>query len=173
MVRFALAFLVAASLTAEQFHYIMPREGVRAEKMVVNKIGSAKKEIVIAMYSFTNATIAKSLKDAAGRGVVITLVADDRQNSSDTHSKVGELAKIQNITVLLAKGDRAKNGDYNGIMHLKVAVIDGKHSIYGSANWSASAFNINHEILFFDDNAALAQELREELQPLISSATEY
>ncbi|MDR2152109.1 MAG: phospholipase D-like domain-containing protein, partial [Helicobacteraceae bacterium] len=163
---FALALSLSA-LFADRYFFVSPKEGARAEAAIVTQIGKAKNEIIIAMYSFTNGAIADALKAAAKRGAKITLVVDEknlRGNLKD--SRAGELAKLRNITVMIAKGEKAKNGSYYGIMHLKVGLIDEKISIYGSANWTNSAFNVNHEILFIDDDPAIAKELKGYLEAI-------
>lgn len=152
----------------------MPKEGAKAEAAIIREIGRAKSAIVLTMYSFTNGNIAKALKDAAKRGVKIVIVVDEKTElSGQKNARAGEMAKIKGVVVRLARGDRAKSGEYYGIMHLKVAIIDERLSIYGSANWTASAFNINHEIVFIDDSEKLARELLKSLEPLIKSSREF
>ena len=50
------------------------------------------------------------------------------------------LAKYKNIKTYRLKGLLSKNKKYSGIMHIKMAVIDKKIVIFGSANWTYSAF---------------------------------
>jgi phosphatidylserine/phosphatidylglycerophosphate/cardiolipin synthase-like enzyme len=171
---FFVFFLLLNVSFADRYFFVSPKEGARAEAAIVAQIGKAKSEIRIAMYSFTNGSIANALKAAAKRGVKITLVVDEktlRGNLKD--SRAGELAKLRNITVMIARGDKAKSGNYFGIMHMKVGIIDEKISIYGSANWTNAAFNINHEILFIDDDPKLAKELRNALAPIFNGAKDY
>jgi phosphatidylserine/phosphatidylglycerophosphate/cardiolipin synthase-like enzyme len=173
--RLVFVLLTALSaLFADRYFFVSPKEGARAEAAIVSQIGKAKEEIVIAMYSFTNGSIASALKSAAKRGARVTIVVDEknlRGNLKD--SRAGELAKLRNIEVKIARGDKAKNGDYYGIMHMKVGVIDETISIYGSANWTNSAFNINHELLFIDDDPKIAKELKGYLETIIKNAKPY
>ncbi|MDR1451578.1 MAG: phospholipase D-like domain-containing protein [Helicobacteraceae bacterium] len=165
---------LSSAFFADRYFYVSPKEGARAEAAIVAQIGKAKNEIRIAMYSFTNGSIADALKAAAKRGVLVTIVVDEknlRGNLKD--SKAGEIAKLRNIDVKIARGDTAKRGDYYGIMHMKVAVIDEKVSVYGSANWTNSAFNINHEIIFIDNDPKLAKEIKKYLAPIIDNAKSY
>ncbi|MDR0664594.1 MAG: phospholipase D-like domain-containing protein [Helicobacteraceae bacterium] len=166
--------LVLSALIADRYFYVAPKEGARAEAAIVSQIGKAENEIIIAMYSFTNGSIANALKAAAKRGVAVTIVIDEknlRGNLKD--SKAGELAKLRNVEVKIASGNKAKNGDYYGIMHLKVGVLDEKISVYGSANWTNSAFNVNHEIIFIDDDPKLAKEIKGYLEPIVKNAKAY
>ncbi|MDR0747219.1 MAG: phospholipase D-like domain-containing protein [Helicobacteraceae bacterium] len=167
-------FLSFSIMSADRIFYVMPKEGSRAEAAVIREIEGAKETITIAMYSFTNNNIAKALKDAAKRGVSIRIVVDDKSVKSDPkNSKAGVLAKIRGIAVYRITGNKAKNGNYNGIMHLKVGVIDAKTSIYGSANWTASAFNINYEILFIEHDQTSAKELLKVMEPIFARAETF
>ncbi|GHS86413.1 hypothetical protein FACS189487_00620 [Campylobacterota bacterium] len=174
MVRFWLILALALPIFADRYYFTMPKEGDRAEAQLVREFGKAKTEIKAAIYSFTNGTITKALKDAAARGVKVYIVVDEKNlRGNMEHSKAGELAKLQNIKVRIAKGNKAKNGDYYGIMHHKIASIDRKVSIYGSANWTASAFNINHELLFIDDDPKMAQEIDTIVMEIFDRSADY
>ena len=52
----------------------------------------------------------------------------------------------------------SKNKKYSGIMHIKMAVIDKKIVIFGSANWTYSAFSKNYETLFVSKDYAMAKK---------------
>jgi phosphatidylserine/phosphatidylglycerophosphate/cardiolipin synthase-like enzyme len=170
----AIFFLTLAPLLADRYFYVTPKEGARAEAAIEKEIDKAKREILITMYSFTNNNLSAALKRAAKRGVKITVVVDEKNMLSNLQdSKAGELAKLKNIVVKTARGDQAKNGNYYGIMHLKVAVIDEKISVYGSANWTNSAFNVNHEIVFIDDDEKLAKEIKGYLEAIVLVAKNY
>ncbi|MDR2033993.1 MAG: phospholipase D-like domain-containing protein [Helicobacteraceae bacterium] len=170
----AIFFLTFAPLLADRYFYVTPKEGARAEAAIVKTIDKAEREIIITMYSFTNNNLSAALKRAAKRGVKITIVVDEKNMLGNLRdSKAGELAKIKNILVKTARGDLAKSGKYYGIMHLKVAVIDEALSVYGSANWTNSAFNVNHEIVFIDDDEKLAKEIRGYLKAIVSEAENY
>jgi phosphatidylserine/phosphatidylglycerophosphate/cardiolipin synthase-like enzyme len=171
---FLLFSLCVLSAFADRYYYVLPSQGARAEAAIAAQIGKAKNEITIAMYSFTNANLANALKQAAKNGVKITLVVDEKNLRGNLRdSKAGELAKLKNVVVKIAKGEQAKSAEYYGIMHLKIATIDEKVSIYGSANWTASAFNVNNEILFIDDDAKLAKELKGFIDSIAKNAKNY
>ena len=71
---------------------------------------------------------------------------------------LGYLAKYKNITIYKLKGKRSKNRKYYGIMHLKVALFDHNRIIFGSANWSRSAFGKNYELLYFSKDYKIAKK---------------
>lgn len=174
MIRILTSVLFAFSLLLGRSFYLMPDDGERAEAAVARTLSAAKDEMIIALYTFTNNTLAKEVAKAAGRGVRVTLIVDDKNlRGNPKESKAKELAKLRNVTVLLARGKRSGNGEYDGLMHLKTAVIDRKMVVHGSANWSHSAFNINHELLFIEEDPVLAQQLLKQMQPLIAASKPY
>lgn len=143
------AGILAHPLSADSL-YFMPYDAKSAVNALVREIKNAKSEVKIAIYSFTNREIAKAIRDSAKRGVRFRIVFDYRQNNDDSFSQMGYLAKLKNIEVCTLKG--RNNGKYNGIMHNKIAVIDGKVAIFGSANWSKSAFEVNYETMIVSQN---------------------
>lgn len=175
MIRLFLIVLILCSHLVAKLFYLMPEEGARAEQAIEQSIQSARSEIVLTLYTFTNKRLYKALKAAAARDVKILLIVDGKNLKSNLHyAKAPQLAKLKNVTVRVASGEKAENGRYHGLMHLKVAVIDQKTVIHGSANWSHSAFSLNHELLFIEENNPhLAKALLAALEPLIKGAKPY
>jgi phosphatidylserine/phosphatidylglycerophosphate/cardiolipin synthase-like enzyme len=138
-------------LNAKDVIYLMPQDGNKAQKEVAYLISHAHQNIDIAMYSFTNKVFLKALKKAARKGVKIRIVADKGSNSNQKHySIVPQLAKLRNIEVHLLSG---KTGKYsNGLMHIKLLIVDNKIVAFGSANYTYSAFHNNYELLYINDD---------------------
>ncbi len=149
--------------------YMLPFEKKEASKKVVTLIKGAKKRIDIAMYSFTNKEFADALRDASDRGVEVRIVLDEKTNANE-YSMGGYLAKYKNITLYTLEGVRASSGKYNGKMHTKMALIDGCYILFGSANWSLSAFDSNYETLFVSDEESLVQKGAEAFGKYLESA---
>lgn len=170
--RFLLIICFALFLQASSI-FFLPHEAKEAQRNLLFAIDTAKRSINIAMYSFTNHTIAKHLKNAAKRGVKITILFDAKQNKNEPYSQIGYLAKYKNIDVYTIKGVRSKKKDYTGIMHIKMAVIDHSRLIFGSANWTKSAFRYNYEVLYFTKDYALAKKCEKELARLLRKAQKY
>lgn len=137
--------------------YFMPYDATNAVNALISEIKSAKKEVKIAIYSFTNREIAKAIRDAAKRGVRFKIAFDYKQNINDTYSQIGYLAKLKNIEVCTLQGKN--NGKYNGIMHNKIALIDDKSVAFGSANWSKSAFEVNYEMMIISQNKSYISQI--------------
>lgn len=153
--------------------FMMPKEQKAALQSLITSFEHAQENIDIAIYSFTNREIAKALRDAASRGVKITAIYDESSNEpKNKNSTIGYLAKLKNIDVCTLKGNKAKNGKYFGIMHMKVAIIDHSTLFIGSANWSKNAFENNYETLLrttqkplVDKSNAYLQEMRKDCVP--------
>lgn len=131
-------------------------------ELVVKTIHEAKRQILVAAYAFTSKPIAQALLEASRRGVVVQLVADEKQNGR-SYSAVTFLAN-QHVDVRL-------NGNY-AIHHNKFMVIDGDTVETGSFNFSAAAASKNAEnVLVIHNAAALAQVYAQEWQRLWDEAT--
>ncbi|RDU55855.1 nuclease NucT [Helicobacter sp. MIT 00-7814] len=140
---------IASTQNNEQL-FFMPFEQKQALNALLSSFKSAKQSIQVSIYSFTNKEIAKALKDAAARGVKVAIIYDKDSNAKNKTSTIGYLAKYKNISVCLLEGLDA--GKYKGIMHQKMAIVDSRLLVLGSANWSKSAFEYNYETLLFSDN---------------------
>ena len=153
--------------------YFLPFEASKAKTQLLRWIDQASYSIDIAMYSFTNRQIAKHLKNAAKRGVQIRLLVDYDQNSKDRYAQIGYLAKYKHINVYTIRGISAKHGNYYGKMHIKLAIIDSKRLIFGSANWSNSAFRRNYELIYFLEEYTKAKKAKRYFERMVRKAQEY
>lgn len=139
--------------------YFMPYDAKNAVNALVREIKDAKNEVKIAIYNFTNREIAKAIRDSAKRGVRFKIIFDYKSNINVSYSQIGYLAKLQNVEVCTLKGKN--NGKYNGIMHNKIALIDDKSVVFGSANWSKSAFEVNYEMMIISQNESYISQIGE------------
>jgi len=100
---------------------------------IARLILSANSSVHAIIYSFTNTGLANALVDAKGRGVELKVLMDGSEASG---SNVGVEA------VLDRSGVPLKNySPPNGIVHDKVAIIDGSIVVTGSYNWSYRPLN--------------------------------
>ncbi|PAF51435.1 hypothetical protein BKH43_01995 [Helicobacter sp. 13S00401-1] len=135
--------------------YMLPYQNKEALKELVQSIDYAKKDIKVAIYSFTYRPLINALKKASARGVKVHIIFDsgnlnDRGHPKD-YSALGDLAKYRNIDVCTLKGLKDRKHNYYGIMHQKLIIIDDKLLALGSANWSKNAFELSYETLLFTD----------------------
>jgi len=151
---------LSSNLVANNNFYLLPQDADKALKAIFKNIDNSKKSIKISIYNFTHKKIAKRLASAAKRGVKVEIIFDERSaNEQKKRSMLYFLAKYKNITVYKLKGKIAKSKKYYGIMHLKTAIFDHKKILFGSANWSYSAFSNNYELLYITKDYAMAKKL--------------
>ncbi|WP_235853169.1 phospholipase D-like domain-containing protein [Helicobacter labacensis] len=144
--------------------YFLPQQNKDAKAAILNAIENAKSTIDIAMYSFTNKDIAKALRQASKRGVVVHLILDYSQNAQNEESVMNSLAKLYRVKVCLLSGLKARaynryhNPNYLGLMHHKIMIIDKNLFFTGSLNYSANSFSNSYEnLLIIDDPGVLTQ----------------
>lgn len=160
-------FLLADSI------YFMPYQANEAIKHLVKELRNAKNDVQIAIYSFTNREISKAIRDSAKKGVQYKIIFDYKSNINYHHSAIGYLAKLKNVETCTLKGKTSSNGKYYGIMHNKLAIIDNKTIIFGSANWSKSAFEINYEMLIISHNKDYINQTKKYFNRMFSECTIY
>jgi mitochondrial cardiolipin hydrolase len=127
---------------------------------IIREITRAEKEILVAVYAFTNDEIAWALVKASQRGVKVQVVVDQEFDATNDGSKKKFLEQ-QRIPIRRLSGLDKGNGA--GLMHQKFAVIDRRVVLTGSYNWTVAAENSNDEnLLLFRDAGPLAEEYRKE-----------
>ena len=117
--------------------YFLPNDADIAKKDIVNLLENADNTIDIAMYNFTYKKFNKAIKKAVKNGVDVTLIYNKTKLKFDK--------KIE-----LIKTKRKQ--------HIKLAIIDGKYAIYGSANWKKESFGENYEIINITDDISRVKE---------------
>lgn len=128
---------------------------------ILREIDTAKKELLVAVYAFTNDELASALVQAKKRGVAVQVVVDREFDRANENSK-GKFLEAQKIPLRRVSGAKSKNQEKDaGLMHQKFAVIDRRIVFTGSYNWTRSADNLNDEnLLLFRDAGQLAEEYR-------------
>ncbi|MBU1867787.1 MAG: DUF1669 domain-containing protein [Candidatus Margulisbacteria bacterium] len=147
----------AAALTADSIQVSFSPNGGTRDR-IISRINLAKKNIKIAIFSFTSGEIAWALESARKRGVDVRIVADLSQ-SKGKHSEIDYLQK-KGIKVKIIKG-RGR-----GIMHNKFAVFDEREVITGSYNWTDNAEKNNYENAIFLKGEEIARAFSREFDLL-------
>ncbi len=155
-------FAASPALAVPSFQQAFsPRHG--ATELIIKTIGSAKKSIRVAAYSFTSAPIAKALLEAHKKGIDIQVVLDKSQRTAKYSSYT--FFKNQEIPVRI-------NSEY-AIMHNKFMIIDGSTLQLGSFNYSKAAEEKNAEnVLVISDAGILAQKYTDQWQKLWNESVE-
>lgn len=129
-------------------------------KEIIQLAKDADKFVYFAVYTFTRADIKDALLAAKYRGLDVRGITDrDQYKSLESQKKI--------IDELVKAGIPVAIQDHAGIMHLKVIVTD-KGYASGSYNWTASATNINDEVLEVGRDKDLRSGLQNILEKLFA-----
>jgi phosphatidylserine/phosphatidylglycerophosphate/cardiolipin synthase-like enzyme len=115
----------------------LPDDSQKAQEHILDLINNANKNIKVAIYSFTYKKFAKALKKASKKGVDVTVIYF--KTKKDFFEKLNFHKRIK-----LIKSKRK--------LHIKLAIIDDKYLIFGSANWKKESFGQNYEIVNIIDD---------------------
>jgi phosphatidylserine/phosphatidylglycerophosphate/cardiolipin synthase-like enzyme len=143
--------------------------GDRIDNLIIATIASAKHEVLVNAYSFTQRRIAGALVAARKRGVAVQVIADSQQAA----------ALPQNVLAELAKGGVAVWLDANyQAAHNKVVIVDadtaGATTITGSYIFTVAAQWHNAEnVLILRDNRDVARAYRDNWLRLKAHATPW
>lgn len=118
--------------------YFLPERNSLALYRILSILDSAKKEIQVALFTFTHPKIQLALSRARKRGVTVTVVIDQFLAKGCCKKTVNQL-KQSNCIVHTSNSYK--------LMHHKWARIDKNIFITGSANWTKSAFEKNRDYL--------------------------
>ena len=102
------------------------------------------------MFFLTHKQISKSLVNASTRGVKIRIILD-ATGATNAYSK---------HRYLRDHGIPVKVENWGGKMHMKAAVIDQRHLVFGSMNWTAAGESKN------DENMIIAKDAPRQAQTL-------
>jgi len=138
--------------------YFSPKDN--CSKHVRDLIDSAKKDIYLEIYTFTDKSIAESLISAKKRGISIKVLFDKSQSAIP--SSLDEYISSKGIEIKYDKGA--------GIMHNKVLIIDRETVSTGSFNFTQSADKRNNENLLFIRDSKIAAKYLSEFESLWNHA---
>ena len=121
------------------------------ENRIVSALNSANTSIQVAMFTFTNATIAQALIAAKNRGVAVEVLLDGTADGSQFSQR----------DPLCTAGVTVRVETWTSKLHDKYAVVDANTSsdpliLTGSTNWTGNAVDANDENLLIVHDAGLA-----------------
>ena len=145
-----------------------PNEG--SEHLVVKVIDSARSELDLLSYSFTSVPVVQALVRARHRGVVVRLVADEKDNVSADRSGKARAA----LGALVNAGADVRTIHVYPIHHDKVIIVDHQTVELGSFNYSDAAAHKNSEnVLVNWGNPKLADVYLKHFQRNYAQAAVY
>ena len=116
---------------------------------IIPFIANAKKTLDIGMFVLTHSEVIDAIRAAAIRGVKVRIIGDALFSNRET-SPVDSLREA---------GVEIRVENWGGKMHMKSAVADGKRTVIGSMNWTASGETDNDENTLVIDNKSLATQM--------------
>lgn len=137
--------------------------GGNCAQQLIALIGTANSSIHIMIYEFSNTAIAQALVQAKERGVDVKVIMDGSEATTDN---------VAVLPILNQSGIPLKiYTPLNGILHDKIAIIDGEVVVTGSYNWSYSADDFNDENLLVLRSTSLAAQYEADFQTLWNSTS--
>ncbi|MBJ7594413.1 MAG: hypothetical protein JF886_06035 [Candidatus Dormibacteraeota bacterium] len=110
--------------------------GAEILPMVLGAIDGARRSLDVAMYTLTDAQVVAAMEGALARGVAVRVLLDPAQRASDPSAAS---LRAHGVAVRLYRSAGEK-------LHAKAAIVDGSTVVMGSANWTVSGFEHNHEL---------------------------
>lgn len=124
--------------------YFLPEDDV--ENRLLDLVGSAQESVDFLAYSLTLDYLARTLIELETNGVSVRGVMDADQAASNQGGEYEKLVKA---------GLDVRLDPFDGLMHHKVIIIDGKTVVFGSANFTRSGLFSNDEnLIILKDPAA-------------------
>jgi cardiolipin synthase len=117
--------LVAATLPGAE---ILP--------MVLGVVDGARRTLDVAMYTLTDAAVVAAMESAQARGVALRVLLDPSERPSDPSAAS---LRAHGVAVRLYRSSGEK-------LHAKATIADATTVLLGSANWTVSGFEHNHEL---------------------------
>lgn len=151
-------FLTEKSTEAESVELEWGFTGQHPEKLLIEAIDSAQETLDVAIYSLTLPEIVNSLKQAKKRGVEVRIIVDESQSQNK--------AMNQALKILGGAGIKMKVNRHDGLMHLKMIIVDNRIASTGSFNFSKAATTRNDEIVVLIRSEEVAQSFAENFQEM-------
>ena len=142
---FIITILLVANIFALENLYFLPKDGKKVMQDMETHIKNAKESIDIAMYNISYRKLVNLLNEASQRGVKVKIFYFKKK--ADFSENV-EAIKIKDK------------------LHTKIAIIDKKIVIFGSANWTEDSFKENYEVFYISDKEELAKQFNQFFESL-------
>lgn len=154
-----------ASAGSGDISVYFPRAGQDAEGQLISQLSASQKTLDVAIYEFTDTKIADAIAAAKKRGVTVRLISD-RECSS-------EAAPKKALGIVKAAGIPIKINSHQGIMHLKVSIIDDSITTTGSFNYTKSAQSENDENLVVINNTQISQQYESQFDRMWNNTADF
>lgn len=126
------------------------------QSLLIEQVGRARSNILVAAFSFTSRDIADALVEAQGRGVEVRVKIDRHHAEEDYTSQL--IGRLRNASISVKT---IAMPEYYS-MHNKFLVIDGERVLTGSYNFTVAASKHNWENLVCIESEAVARKFARE-----------
>ena len=150
---------IQTNINGQNVELFFSPQGYAMYRGLIPLIQAAKRSIDVSVFFLTHKNVSKELVAASKRGVSVRVILD-ATGASNGYSKHQYLRE---------NGISLKVEDWGGKMHMKSAIIDGKHLILGSMNWTSAGESKNDENTLIIRNARDAKNYQEFFNLLWSS----
>ena len=140
--------------------FLLPDFQNKALLSLKNLLRNAKSSIQVAMFTLTHPLLVDEIISAHKRKVEVEVYVD-KKSSRSTSAKAVERLKKEKIPVYTNRKQ--------SLFHHKFILVDERHLVLGSANWTKSAFNKNNDCFVILHNLRGDQKkFMKKLQKVIS-----
>lgn len=139
-----------------RMHEVLFSPGQDIPENIAFHISRAKKSIDLCVFTISDETLGRSLKNAHNKGIKVRLITDGNK-MRDSGSQIKDLARA-GIQV------KVDNSKYH--MHNKFGLIDGRIAFTGSYNWTYTAKTFNQENLVITTNYTIVNAFVAEFEQL-------
>ena len=121
---------------------------------LLDLIHSCQRELVVAMFGFTDTELGQAVKAKLGDPTIHCQVTLDKSQAGGTT----EAAMLDDLGLLESNSVVVGTSEHSAIMHRKVMLIDRRWTVTGSTNWSMSAETKQDNQLTVIDDPVVAAE---------------
>ena len=126
---------IKTDIDGQEIELFFSPQGYAMYRGVIPLIKEANKSIDISMFFLTHKNVSKELVAAKNKGINVRVIID-ATSATNGYSK---------HQYLRDNGINLKVENWGGKMHMKSAIIDKKHLIVGSMNWTSAGESKNDE----------------------------
>lgn len=123
-----------------------PGEEIRT--MLERELNRARRRVLVEIYTLTDPAVVADLVSARHRGALVRVVLDPNQEYNLHAYAVLRAAGVEARWYPVPKG---------ALLHAKIGLFDGE-LVLGSANWTLSGLDTNHELDIETDDAVAVQQ---------------
>lgn len=138
--------------------YYFTKNEDHPEKALAEVINCSKTTLDIAIYSLSQKDIVNAIIKAKIRGVNIRIITDKQEAASKSEMGVLEELKDRGIPI--------KINCHDGLMHMKVSIIDESIVTTGSYNYTQEASTKNDEVLVIINSKQSAFEFEKQFNKM-------